>query len=140
MCHTPANGRTVSEARPIAPGFVMSGLVGVGLVVRGLGRANAAQCAEVAMPRSKGRTGRPWRRAAAKVKSASTMCWICGHEIDVRLPAKDPMSFTVDHVIPVSLGGPLRDVAYLRPAHRRCNSRRGNRVAFGPLPPTSRRW
>jgi 5-methylcytosine-specific restriction endonuclease McrA len=74
------------------------------------------------------------------VKATSQVCWICGHLIDKTLPATDPMSFTVDHVIPLSRGGPARDLALLRAAHRRCNSRRGNQLGFGPLPVTSRRW
>lgn len=143
-CH-----RTTYVRSPaIVPGFVVSGTGdgcrrgGLGAVVMGsrLHRDDGMRGDGIPMPRSKGRTGRPWRRAAAKVKASSNVCWICGHQIDLLLPAKDPMSFTVDHVVPVSRGGPLRDVRYLRPAHRRCNSRRGNRVTFVALPPTSRRW
>jgi len=35
------------------------------------------------------------------------------------------MSFTVDHVVPVSMGGPLSDPGNVRPAHRICNMKRG---------------
>lgn len=82
------------------------------------------------MARAKGRTGRPWLRAAARVKRNSNVCWICGGAIDVTLGARDPMSFTVDHVVPLALGGAERDPENLRPAHRRCNSKRGTGVVM----------
>lgn len=90
------------------------------------------------MPRSKGRTGRPWRRIRAQVLAESTTCWICGHD----------GSDTVDHVIPLSRGGDPLDPANLRPAHgvkgcptckRRCNQSRGTRPTF-LAPKASRNW
>jgi 5-methylcytosine-specific restriction endonuclease McrA len=39
------------------------------------------------------------------------------------------LGFTFDHVIPVSKGG-TNDLQNIRPAHRSCNSARGNR---GPV-------
>nr|WP_256122652.1 HNH endonuclease [Streptomyces sp. LUP47B] len=38
------------------------------------------------------------------------------------------MSFTLDHEQPLSKGGNLLDPANARPAHRKCNSSRGNRT------------
>ncbi|MDR1266596.1 MAG: HNH endonuclease [Propionibacteriaceae bacterium] len=57
-------------------------------------------------------------------------CWICGRAIDYTLPPRHTMGFTADHVEPRSLGGDL--YGELRPAHRACNSRRGNRVGRRP--------
>ncbi|WP_373872341.1 HNH endonuclease signature motif containing protein [Acrocarpospora phusangensis] len=85
------------------------------------------------MSRSKGRAGRPWRRVRAAVLAASTTCWLCGRPIDLDLPVTHRMSATVDHVDPISLGGDPLNPALLRPAHRSCNSSRGNR------PPKPRR-
>lgn len=86
------------------------------------------------MPRSKGRTGRPFRRVRADVLAASSICWLCGK----------PGATTVDHVLPVSklpADHPLlRDPANLRPAHQSCNSSRGNRTTRGPQLSTSRQW
>lgn len=53
---------------------------------------------------------------AAKVRAEATECWLCGGGHD---PA-DP--WQADHVVP---GDPNSE---LRPAHRSCNSRRGNRT------------
>ena len=52
-------------------------------------------------------------------------CWICGEPIDVTLDASDRMSFTADHFEALANGGHLVRNE-LRPAHRACNSRRGN--------------
>lgn len=90
------------------------------------------------MTRSKGRTGRPWRRAREHVKRTQRICWLCGAAIDLDLPASDPMSFTVDHVQPLSLGGAEVDVRNLRAAHRDCNTKRGN--GLGKRLPASRSW
>jgi 5-methylcytosine-specific restriction endonuclease McrA len=89
--------------------------------------------------RSKGRSGRPWRRVRAQVLADNPTCWLCGHPIDLTLPATHTMSPTVDHVTALAAGGQERDPANLRPAHRRCNSRKGAGQAQ-PRQPTSRPW
>lgn len=48
------------------------------------------------------------------------ICHLCGQPIAEG-------QFSADHLIPRSLGG-TDDIGNLRPAHRRCNSRRGNRL------------
>ncbi|WP_433382774.1 HNH endonuclease [Streptosporangium sp. CA-115845] len=94
-------------------------------------------------PRSKGRAGRPWRRVWNRLRNSpgSDVCWLCGHMIDKTLPARHPMSWTADHVDPISLGGAERDIRLLRPAHMRCNSKRGNRTGAAGRPMrTSEAW
>jgi 5-methylcytosine-specific restriction endonuclease McrA len=73
------------------------------------------------------------------MKAAGAPCWLCGHNIDPTLDAKHAMSFTLDHLIPLSKGGDLLDPANARAAHRRCNSARGNRPGL-PQQRASRRW
>ncbi len=48
-------------------------------------------------------------------------CHICGDPIDRTLPANDPMSGSLDHVIPLVGRGPHVE-SNLRPAHMMCNS------------------
>ena len=57
------------------------------------------------------------RRAIARGKPP---CGICEQPIDYTLPHLDPMAFTIDHVIPLALGGP-DDLGNLQAAHRKCN-------------------
>lgn len=99
----------------------------------------------VRQPRSKGRTGRPYRRAAERVKKSSQICWLCGEAIDLTLDHPDPMSYSTDHIESVKslpANDPrLTDPRNMRPAHLSCNSRRGD----GTRDPikrlrTSRRW
>src|SRR5690606_11073106 len=95
--------------------------------------------ARVDVAKWQGRKGRPWRRIVAQLKTTDRTCWLCHHPIDIDLPVTHPLSYTVDHVVPRSRGGaPTLDNA--RPAHRRCNSRRGNRAPRAEPMRTSRAW
>ncbi|WP_435196348.1 HNH endonuclease [Streptomyces sioyaensis] len=89
---------------------------------------------------SRGRGGRPLSRLKALMKAEGTnLCWICGQPIDLGLPPNHVMAWTLDHYVPLSLGGDPLDPANAREAHRRCNSARGN----GPPPNhvrTTREW
>ena len=71
------------------------------------------------------RGGRPYRRAAARLRREARVCAICGLPIDPMLRSPHPFSFTVDHIVPLSMGGDLNDPGNMRPAHRLCNMQRG---------------
>ncbi|MBN0043111.1 HNH endonuclease [Streptomyces actuosus] len=71
-------------------------------------------------------TSYDYRQMRARTLAASDVCIVCGHG------AAD----AVDHVIPVSKGGPRRDPDNLAPIHgvdgcpvclRKCNSEKGDR-------------
>lgn len=68
------------------------------------------------------------------MKERQEPCHICGMPIDYSLPARHPLSFEMDEVIPVSrLPKEQRkaaacDPANVRPAHRICNEHRGNKL------------
>jgi len=73
------------------------------------------------------------RRAAGEPVALSEVlavrgqrCHICHRKIDLTLSGRDAMGPTVDHILPVSMGG-TNDLANLNIAHRVCNTRRGNR-------------
>lgn len=85
-----------------------------------------------------GLDSRAYRKATARLRARSQVCHICGNPIDVTLPYTDPMSWTADHIIPRSKGGHL--LGEMKAAHRRCNSRRGNRPDRIEQLPTSRAW
>ena len=69
-------------------------------------------------------------------------CWICGHAIDYDLPWKHPMSYTYDHEVAIANGGHVRGAG--QPAHRSCNSRRGNKTettkTVNPVAQPTRSW
>lgn len=89
------------------------------------------------------RNGRPYRRLCAAQRALGLPCWRCGKGIDYTITGlaaqRSPWAFTLDHLIPLSLGGSLLDPANARSAHRRCNSARGNRLHH-TQPTASRRW
>jgi 5-methylcytosine-specific restriction endonuclease McrA len=54
----------------------------------------------------------------------------CGVKLSTKYPSGHNLSITIDHTIPISLGG-TDDPANLTAAHRICNIRKGNR-SLGP--------
>ena len=63
-----------------------------------------------------------WQAAA----TWGTHCAICGQPVDMSLRYPDPLSPTVEHLVPRSKGG-TDDLSNLRVAHHTCNVRKGNR-------------
>ncbi|MFF7966748.1 HNH endonuclease [Streptomyces sp. NPDC007903] len=81
------------------------------------------------------RSGRPWRALQARVFAEETDCWLCHRWVDQTLPGTThPMARTVDHVVPLWLGGEPLDRANCRLAHRRCNTIRNNQVRGAKRP------
>lgn len=87
--------------------------------------------------------GNARRKLRSWLRSQGLPCAICGQPIDYTLPSGHPLSFEVDEVRPVSrwreFGYPSAKAAALdrgnvQPAHRICNQRKGNRLAFRPKP------
>jgi len=63
----------------------------------------------------------------ARIKATKANCHICGQPIDYTLTWLDPMSFVVDHVIPLAKGGADR-IENAKAAHRHCNSKKRARL------------
>lgn len=63
------------------------------------------------------------RRRKHVINRDGNVCWICKDKIDMSLGPRDPMSFSLDHVVPWCDGGSNR-VTNLKPAHRLCNNDR----------------
>lgn len=53
-------------------------------------------------------------------------CQLCGEQVDPAIEYPDPMSVSLDHIIPLSKGGP-HTKNNAQTAHLGCNSRKGNR-------------
>lgn len=94
------------------------------------------------MPRSKGRTGRPYRRLREYIRRTQPFCHVCGDPIPQDAAYPDPLSFTVDHIEPLSHGGEPLNRHNAAAAHHACNSRRrnGSRRQPGVTPTNSRDW
>lgn len=72
-------------------------------------------------PRSKGRTGRPWRRLRQRVLAQGRPCSLCGMPIDLSISYPHPMSPAIDHTVPLVLGGLPLDSRNATAAHKVCN-------------------
>jgi 5-methylcytosine-specific restriction endonuclease McrA len=59
-------------------------------------------------------------------------CHLCGGRVDMALSGMDPAGPTIDHLLPLSVGG-LDELANVALAHRACNIRKGNRGDFQQL-------
>jgi 5-methylcytosine-specific restriction endonuclease McrA len=69
--------------------------------------------------------GRCRKFRAAVLERDGMVCYLCGQAIDPSLPGQHAFALTLDHVQPRTAGG--RDTLdNLRPAHRRCNSEKGD--------------
>lgn len=64
------------------------------------------------------------RRTIARTKPA---CHICGQPIDYDLGHLHPMSFVIDHVVPLAKGG-ADEASNVAAAHRSCNSTKRARL------------
>lgn len=68
-------------------------------------------------------------------------CHICGEPIDYDAKHLDPMSFTIDHITPLTKGGEELDVIdNIKAAHRKCNRAKSDKVAVGVAFVTARSW
>lgn len=65
---------------------------------------------------------------AKKIYATQSVCAICGQPVDFSLKWPDPMSKTIDHIIPVSKGGHPSDISNLQLAHFTCNRHKGDHV------------
>ena len=67
-----------------------------------------------------------------QIKRTRSACAICGTPIDYTLPHLDPMSYVVDHIVPLHRGG-TDTLDNKQAAHRACNRTKGARVDGGPI-------
>ena len=79
-----------------------------------------------------GRSTRTFKAMRLRVLEQSNICWLCGQA----------GADTVDHIVPRSIAPELAEsIDNLLPAHRGCNSSRGNRTPQAARPlPSSRHW
>lgn len=66
------------------------------------------------------------------ILATQSVCGICGQPVDKSLKYPDPMSPTVDHIIPCSRGG-SDDLDNLQLAHRKCNRLKSDKMPDSKL-------
>lgn len=83
--------------------------------------------------------GNAKRKLRARLKAEGRPCHLCGQPIDYDLPAGDPWSFELDHIVPLARGGNPYDYDNAAASHRICNERKGCRMPQDQAPLTIRR-
>lgn len=68
-----------------------------------------------------GKAKQAYQKNRRTVLAQAEVCALCGLPIDKSLRFPDPMSATVDHIVPISKGGHPSDPQNLQPAHLICN-------------------
>ncbi len=56
------------------------------------------------------------------------VCGICGYPVDKSLKYPDPMSATIDHIIPINKGGHPSDIDNMQLAHFACNRQKSDKI------------
>ena len=69
-----------------------------------------------------------WEANKKIVLATQSICGICGRPVDKSLKYPDPMSPTVDHIIPVSKHGDPISLDNLQLAHRYCNRMKSDKM------------
>lgn len=90
------------------------------------------------MPSNRGLTDRAYRERRARLLAACPVCYLCGKPIDLNLSGRHPMGPHIEHVHARANGGQVA-AHNERPAHNRCNAKKGTNPA-PPQPVRSRRW
>ena len=62
------------------------------------------------------------------ILATQSICAICGRPVDKTLKSPDPMSASIDHIIPVAKHGDPVSLDNLQLAHRCCNRKKGTRL------------
>lgn len=80
-------------------------------------------------------------RDRAAIRRTKPPCGICEGDIDYSLPYLDPMSYVVDHIVPLAKGG-LDELANKQAAHRACNQTKAAKLPESEVRTfvTSRSW
>ena len=104
------------------------------------------------------RVGRPDRTGAFRMQfeankkiilASQSICAICGRPVDKSIKSPDPMSPSIDHIIPIAKGGHPSDINNLQLTHRACNRAKGTKLApdqpaekvnMNRMLPHSRNW
>lgn len=81
-------------------------------------------------PESDGSFKAAYKKNRRRVLDESPVCALCGMPIDRSLMFPDPMSATVDHIIPIIKGGHPSDPANLQAAHLICNQMKASKLTI----------
>lgn len=71
-----------------------------------------------------------WKQLRAKVCPPGSICYLCGGNILFGLRRGHRWGPSVDHIVPLELGGAPLDPANCLPCHVGCNAAKGDRLTM----------
>jgi hypothetical protein len=78
------------------------------------------------------------KEKAKALKAREVICHLCLEPIDMTLPYHDAMAWTLDHLDALATGGHI--LGKTMPAHRSCNSRKGDGTKQDHLKASVPKW
>lgn len=69
-------------------------------------------------------------KAKKRIFATQTVCGICGKPVDFSLKFPDPMSASIDHIVPIHYGGDPSDESNLQLTHLICNRLKSDKVTI----------
>lgn len=63
-----------------------------------------------------------------KIYATRSTCALCGKPVDMQLRYPDPMSKSIDHIVPIAKGGHPSAMSNLQLAHLICNKHKSDRI------------
>ena len=79
-------------------------------------------------PDKNGPHQKEFARNKKKILATQSVCAICGQPVNKNIRFPDPMSPTIDHIIPIDKGGHPSDISNLQLAHLCCNNRKSDKL------------
>lgn len=67
-----------------------------------------------------------YKKNKKRIFATQSICGICGRPVDFSLKYPNPLSATIDHIVPVAKGGHPSDIDNLQLAHFSCNRQKSD--------------
>lgn len=99
----------------------------LGLIIKCL-KGNMAEKRKRYRPDKDGGHKAAYEKNRRVILAEQEVCALCGRPVDKRLKFPDPMSATVDHIIPIAKGGHPSALENLQLAHLICNQVKASKL------------
>ena len=89
---------------------------------------NAPRAKPNLRPDHNGRQRALYESNKKKIFATQTICALCGQPVDFKVKHPEPLSPTIDHIIPLDKGGHPSDISNMQLAHFCCNRQKSNKI------------
>lgn len=71
-----------------------------------------------------------FERNRKRILATQEVCALCGKPVDKTLRFPNPLSPSIDHIIPVAKGGHPADIENLQLTHLKCNQQKATKIVY----------